>query len=67
MKFKEYLSNLQKLAESKPETLDMVVVSSSDEEGNFFSEVMFEPQLGFYDERSGEFDVDSGVAAVCIN
>lgn len=67
MKFREYLSNLQKLAESKPETLDFVVVSSSDEEGNSFSEVMFEPQLGFYDEETKEFDADSGARAVCIN
>lgn len=38
MKLREYIEQLQKFAEMNPETLDMDVIYSRDDEGNGFQE-----------------------------
>lgn len=54
MKFKEYLENLNKLAEERPETLEMNVVYSKDDEGNGYQEIFYTPTVGEHDDE-GEF------------
>jgi hypothetical protein len=66
MKLKEYIEQLQKFAEMNPETLEMDVIYSRDDEGNGFQEVHYAPSKGFYEGY--EFDEsDEDVNAVCIN
>lgn len=82
MKFKEYLENLNKLAQEKPETLEMVVVYAKDDEGNGFQEVHYTPTVGNYDpedswggftseanikEEPEEYDEDIEINSICIN
>ena len=63
MKLKEYAALIQELAKKHP---NAKVISASDDEGNSFSEVQFNPTPGTFND--GEFD-DEGkkVNAVCIN
>jgi pyruvate dehydrogenase complex dehydrogenase (E1) component len=70
MKLREYLKALNTLVKDNPEALDMVVVTSSDDEGNSFHLVNFEPCIGLFDERNREFeqlDFSDGANAVCLN
>jgi len=74
MKFKEYIEQLNKLAQERPETLEYEVVSASDEEGNSFTAVNFTPTVGYHDgEYIGEFiseddpDLEEECNSVCIN
>lgn len=73
--FKEYLEKLNNYLRDNPEVADMIVVSSSDDEGNSFNPVISAPIKGMYE--GGEFTSftqfeDSELAlnpinAVCIN
>ena len=66
MKLREYIEQLQKFAEMNPETLDMDVIYSRDDEANGFQEVHYAPSKGTYEDY--EFDEsDDNVNAVCIN
>lgn len=74
MKFKNYLASLNKMAELHPETLEFEVVYSSDEEGNTFNRVVYEPTIGVFNgPYNGEFysgdDIDEDMKpnAVCLN
>ena len=64
MKLKEYIKKLEKIAKKNPNAL---VITSSDDEGNDFHEVVFDPTLGNFKDR--EFDPESGEKpnAVCLN
>lgn len=64
MKAKFYAQLITELAEKYP---DADIVFASDEEGNCFSPVVFEPCLGIFDD--GEFDDESEEEpnAICIN
>ena len=71
MKLDEYIKSLCALAEKYP---DAQIVAASDDEGNDFSPVAFEPSAGFYADRefiphdSEDFDPDDHeVNAVCLN
>jgi len=66
MKLKEYIEQLQKFAEMNPETLDMDVIYSRDDEGNGFQQVHYAPSKGFYEDMEFE-EGDEDVNAVCIN
>lgn len=66
MTLKEYIEQLQKFAETNPETLDMYVIYSRDDEGNGFQEVHYSPSKGYYEDREFE-ESDEDVNAVCIN
>lgn len=75
MTLKEYIEQLQNFAETNPETLDMDVVYSRDDEGNGFQQIHYAPSKGFYEDR--EFisveqledynREENDVNAVCVN
>lgn len=75
MTLKEFIENLNEFAKSNPETLNMQVITSKDDEGNGFNNIYYTPSKGIYAENgflsSGqykEFDIDeSETNAVCIN
>lgn len=53
MTLRIFLENLNRFAEENPETLDMEVVTSKDDEGNGFNPVHYAPSKGFFD--GGDF------------
>jgi hypothetical protein len=56
MKLKDYIEALAEFAKEHPESLDMDVVYSRDDEGNGYQKVHYTPSLGNYDnEWCGEF------------
>ena len=80
MKFAEYLRNLNELAKTNPNTLEMEVVSSIDDEGNGYNSVYYGPGLGIFDEEEREFysitdkewldeigKTEDDANAICIN
>ena len=71
MLFKEYLRYLNKLAKDYPQTLELPVISSSDDEGNGFNVVLYHPTVGHYDSDGftalKHLDDDTDVNAVCLN
>ena len=69
MKLKTFAENINKLAEKYP---DLEVIYSSDDEGNYFDIVKFEPTLGEYNDREfycyHELDQEEiKINAICIN
>jgi len=74
MKFKDYVANLNKLLDARPETAEMSVVTSIDDEGNGFNTVHYHPTVGsledggdFTSERSDDFTPEQPLNAVCVN
>ena len=78
MKLKEFIDNLNNFVTENPESLDLDVVYSTDDEGNGYNKVNFEPCLGFYEDREfksvayDEEDEDVEIPldeynSVCIN
>jgi len=67
MILKEYLNHLNTLAKDKPELLDLLVITASDDEGNSFNPVVYTPIAGNY--NNGEFIADhhQTLNAVCLN
>lgn len=75
MKFKRYLKNLKKFAKENPETLEMQVVTSKDDEGNGYMLVGYTPQKGIFEE--GDFipqdyceeweRSEEDINSVCVN
>lgn len=45
MKFKDYLSKLNKLAAKSPEVLDFEAIYARDDEGNGYQSVSFDPSI----------------------
>lgn len=67
MRLKDYIKQLEKIAEKNP---DALVISASDEEGNSFNEVRFAPTILFYSKENNsisDVEYDGYVEAVCIN
>lgn len=74
MKLREYIEALQKINKKHP---DLLVVCSSDDEGNEFRIVGFTPSLGSFvgayrgdfisDDGTEEFKKNYGINAVCLN
>ena len=75
MTLKEYLENLNEFISEHPEALDYTVVTSADDEGNYYNPVHYSPTLGLF--KNGEFthidnfedcelNVDD-INSVCIN
>ena len=69
MKLKYFAKKINELAERYP---DLAVVYSSDDEGNSFDEVYYDPSLGFFDR--GDFVTGADlkeylykINACCIN
>ena len=69
MTLREYIENLNELAEKNPSVLDLIVVSSSDDEGNEYGPVHNEPTVGYYEDREFLEAIHSKLKpnAVCIN
>jgi hypothetical protein len=75
MTLKEFIENLNKFVAENPETLEMQVVTSKDDEGNSFNLVHYEPSKGIFEDRDfisfeqyEDFERESSETnAVCIN
>jgi hypothetical protein len=75
MTLKEYIENLNEFVKENPEALDYIVVYSSDDEGNSYSQVYYTPSIGQYKdyefihaENFEDREMDGEDAnAVCIN
>ncbi len=65
MKLKEYVKNLTDLLETRPETAEYDVVTSTDDEGNGFNLVHYTPTVGHYEDR--DFTEEQEINAVCVN
>jgi UDP-N-acetylglucosamine 2-epimerase len=65
MKLKQYIKKLQKLADKYP---DVAVIYSSDDEGNGYSFVQYDPSVGEF-KNGYEFDNElvTEFNAVCLN
>lgn len=75
MTLREYIEELKKFAEENPETLEMQVITSKDDEGNGFSPVYYSPSKGIFEdsdfisaEQYEDWERDeSETNAVCVN
>jgi len=75
MTLKEFIENLNEFVKENPETLEMQVIASKDDEGNGFYPVSFEPSKGVFEdgeyvslEQYEDWDrEESETNAVCIN
>lgn len=75
MTLREFMENLNELIKENPETLDMEVVTSRDDEGNGFNRVYFTPSKGIYEDNDfipfGSYEDyernECDTNAVCIN
>jgi hypothetical protein len=63
----QFIENLNNLIKEMPECADFDVVTSKDDEGNGFSPVHYEPQIGSYDKEDREFKEYKKPNAVCVN
>jgi hypothetical protein len=67
MTLKEYIENLNQFVKENPQTLDMQVIASKDDEGNDYSAVYFTPSI-ISSEVYEDYPKDSSQTnAVCIN
>ena len=66
MKFKEYVEGLNKLLKERPESAELDVVTSIDDEGNGYKLVSFDASIGHLDEHD-EFTEERKPNAVCVN
>jgi len=67
MKLKDYIKQLQKIAEKNP---DVLVICASDDKGNSFNEVQFAPAIFYYskkDKSISDIEYVGYIEAVCIN
>lgn len=75
MTLREYIENLNEFVKNNPETLEMQVITSKDDEGNGYNLVYYEPSKGIfedgdftsfdqYDDRERDEDETN---AVCVN
>jgi len=67
MKLKQFVENLTKLMQERPETAEFKVVTSKDDEGNGYSLVYYGPFVGHYDSDEKEFYQEKELNAVCVN
>ena len=75
MTLREYIDGLKKFAEENPDTLEMQVVTSKDDEGNGYNPVYYSPSKGIFEDRdftsaeqykNSERD-ENETNAVCVN
>ena len=81
MKFKNYVKSLQEFLKNNPDTAEMEVVTSIDDEGNGYNAVQFEPSIaqfhsmedpwlelvGFYEKEDKKSPALKDCNAVIIN
>jgi hypothetical protein len=63
----QYHTKLTAILKQHPNTADLQVIAASDDEGNQFNPVIYDPALGYHDDN-GDFDTSSkNPNVVCIN
>lgn len=72
MTLEEYIKTLQEYAKNNPETLQLDVITSSDDEGNSYNNIYFEPSKGCFERQDKSFDIidednNEDINAVCVN
>ena len=75
MILKEFIKNLNEFVKENPETLEMQVITSKDDEGNSFDLIHYTPCKGIYENSDFiSFELyddyerdDSETNAVCVN
>ena len=71
MTLKEFIENLQELAEQYPEALELEVITSKDDEGNGYNAVFYSPSVGVLDGddfRGIDYEVEKRKpTVVCVN
>jgi hypothetical protein len=74
MKLREFLANLNEFVAKNPESLELDVITSKDDEGNGFNAVVYTPALGNYEDHDfrtkSDIEEEGDIAqinAVCIN
>jgi len=75
MTLQEYIENLVEFSKENPETLNMQVVTSRDDEGNGFNLVYYKPSKGIFEDRDfisedsiSDYERDTNdINAVCVN
>jgi hypothetical protein len=75
MKLKEFLANLNEFVKENPEALELDVITSKDDEGNGYNEVVYTPSIGNFEDKDftskssmeEEGYEDMEINAVCIN
>jgi len=75
MTLREFMENLNEFIKEHPESLDLQVITSGDDEGNYYNPVYYTPSTGFFED--GEFTCsahleesdrdEDDINAVCIN
>jgi hypothetical protein len=59
MTLKEYSKSLNDFIKENPDSLDLEVITSLDDEGNSFSPVLFYPSKGMYNKNNKTFFAES--------
>lgn len=68
MKLRDYIEQLNLIAEENPDVLEYDVIYSSDDEGNDYQKIHYGPSIGYYEDREfRQYDEDYEPNAVCIN
>ena len=74
MNLNKYIARLVELVESNPKYGELTVITASDDEGNDYNEVHFDPSLGNFEdaeftlyEEDEDDDEQPDVNAVCVN
>ena len=73
MKLKKFLNKLNKIAKENPVVLDYDVITASDDEGNSYHQVHFDPSVGIlvdgedYESNTGEDQFSQTAEVICIN
>ena len=72
MKLKKYLATLNEMVKANPALLELEVIYSADDEGNYYSKVHYTPSPGKFNDNGygGEFDPDTESKkpnAICLN
>ena len=63
----QYHTKLTAILRQHPDAADLQVIAASDDEGNQFNPVVFDPTLGYYDDDGDFDDASENTNAVCVN
>lgn len=67
MKLKEFIKNLDKFVKENPKALDLDVVTSIDDEWNWYNRIYYEPSVGILDDLDFMESKVECANSVCIN
>jgi hypothetical protein len=67
MTLQQYQTKLTTILKQHPDAANLQVIAASDDEGNQFNPVIYDPALGYHDDNGG-FDASCrNPNAVCVN